>query len=133
MATRPCPYCAEEIQAEAVVCRYCRSRLVGLDPARWVRDHPERRVAGVAAAVAHGMAVPLGLVRLAFVLATFFHLAGLLVYVALWLVIPPRQGEPAVFERAVTRVRALLMDFFGGRNGAVPPPGDHTVPGGPRP
>ena len=50
---RPCPFCAEEIAAEAVRCPHCRSRLVALDPSAWHREHPERKVAGVAAALAH--------------------------------------------------------------------------------
>ena len=29
VATKPCPYCVEEIRADAVVCKHCRSQLVG--------------------------------------------------------------------------------------------------------
>ncbi len=72
--TRKCPYCAEEIAAEAVRCPYCRSRVAALDPARWYRDHPGRRLAGVAAAIGHAVALPVSGVRLGFVVLTFVHL-----------------------------------------------------------
>ena len=108
--TRKCPYCAEDIRPEAIRCPYCRSRIAALDPARWYRDHPERRLAGVAAASAHALAFPLTFVRVGFVVLTFVHLLGPFVYGALWLVIPFRPGEPSPLERAV----GALRDWFGG-------------------
>src|SRR4029450_10027432 len=64
---------------------HCRSRLVGFDLSDWYRDHPERKAAGVAAAMAHALAVPVVLMRVAFVVATLFvfHI-GPFVYGALW-------------------------------------------------
>jgi phage shock protein C len=119
--TRKCPYCAEDIRPEAIRCPYCRSRIAALDPARWYRDHPERRLAGVAGAIAHAMAFPLTVVRVGFIVLTFLHLLGPLVYGALWLVIPFHPGEPSPLERAV----AALRDWFTrlGRPGRAGTPG----------
>jgi len=118
--TRKCPYCAEEIRTEAIRCPYCRSRIAALDPARWYRDHPERRLAGVAAAVAHALALPLVAVRVGFVVLTFVHLLGPLVYGALWLVVPFAPGGLAPLPRAI----AALQGWFGmtGDGPSAPPP-----------
>ena len=48
-----------------------------------------RMIAGVAAAVAEGLGLSVGLVRLVFVLTAFFGL-GELVYIVLWLLLPKR-------------------------------------------
>lgn len=95
-ATR-CPYCAEQIRAEAIRCPHCRSRLNSFDRQGWHRDHPEARVAGVAAAISHVFHVPVTVVRLGFVMLTFMHLLGPILYVFGWLAIPqtPERGSLA--------------------------------------
>ena len=105
---RTCPFCGEQIRTAATRCRYCRSRLTTLDPERWYRDHPERRVAGVASAVARALAVPVGAVRLGFIVLTFVHLIGPLLYGALWLLIPFAPGGDAPFGRLVVWARDVL-------------------------
>ena len=106
--TRRCPYCAEDIPAEAVRCRYCRSRLVTFDPAGWYRDHPGHRLAGVSAALAHALALPVGAVRIGFIVLAFVHLIGLFVYGGLWLAIPFRPGEGSLLERVLGRAKDLV-------------------------
>jgi len=114
--TRKCPYCAEDIRTEAIRCPYCRSRIAALDPARWYRDHPERRLAGVAAAVAHALAFPVSWVRVGFIVLTFLHFLGPVVYLALWVVLPFQPGGPALLERAI----ATVQGWFPGSG--TPPP-----------
>jgi phage shock protein C len=120
-----CPYCAEEILAEASRCRYCRSRLVTFDSDRWHRSHTDRRLAGVCAALAHALAVPTAAVRLAFVVLTFFHLLGPLLYVGLWLIIPRRAGDESQLERLFRLGQSLAATLSGRRGG---PPGAPIVP-----
>ena len=117
----PCPYCAEDIRSEAIRCPHCRSRLKGLDPTTWHRDHPERRVAGVSAAVAHGLGVSLPAVRMGFVVLTFFHLLGPALYGLLWLITPSRPGEKPPFEQGIACARDAAERFARGSGGGTMP------------
>jgi len=124
---RKCPYCAEEISVDAVRCRYCRSYVMSTQVAgRWHRAHPERRLAGVAAALAHGLGLPLAAVRAGFIVLVFFHLLGGFLYAALWLVIPAAPGEDSALDRGLLRARDAIDSFLElwtgrPRGGGAPP------------
>ncbi|HYD49247.1 MAG TPA: PspC domain-containing protein [Terriglobales bacterium] len=115
--TKRCPYCAEEIQAAAVRCRYCRSRLTSFDTENWFRDHPEARLAGVCAALAHALVVPLPAVRLAFVIFTLITHIAPVAYLVLWLVVPPRPGA----ESAIERLLRNGLELFDSTSRSGPP------------
>jgi phage shock protein PspC (stress-responsive transcriptional regulator) len=62
---------------------------------RLVRD-PYTRLGGVASGLSHYLGIDVSLVRLAFVLFTFFSGVGLLVYLLAWLVVPRAEHWPPV-------------------------------------
>ena len=117
-----CPYCDEEIRSEAIRCRYCRTRLTSCDAGRWHRSHADARLAGVCAALGAALAVPVAAVRLAFVVFSFFHLIGPLLYGMLWLIIPKRPGEDSLLERTLWRVLDLAATLSGRHNRPPTPP-----------
>lgn len=125
-ATRACPFCAEPIQAEAIKCRWCRSRLAGGlgDPGEWHRGYGDRKLAGVCAAVAHNLSVSVTAVRAAFLLLALLHGFGLVLYAVLWFVLPEAPGGRSGFDRVLDAGRELFGVSEGRRSGPAPPHDD---------
>jgi phage shock protein PspC (stress-responsive transcriptional regulator) len=112
--TKRCPFCAEEIRSVAVRCPHCRSRLASFELEGWHRGHDDARLAGVATAVAHSLSLPVGAVRLGFALLSLVHLIGAMAYGALWLIVPPRAGEPSLLEEGLARAGVWARWLAGG-------------------
>ena len=75
------------------------------------RNRPERRLAGVCAAVSDQLALPLPLVRASFLIGAFIPAVNslvILLYLALWFVTPPALGARSALDRAIAAIRDLL-------------------------
>ncbi|MGI8906832.1 MAG: PspC domain-containing protein [Candidatus Sumerlaeaceae bacterium] len=92
MATsKQCPYCLEQIHAQATRCRYCRSWLFG-NPLQneWYRS-PDGRLGGVCQGLGEQFNMSPTPLRLVFVLTAVFGAGiGLVAYVVLWAIMPLR-------------------------------------------
>jgi hypothetical protein len=57
-------------------------------------------------------------VRVAFIVLTFLHFVGPVVYLALWVIVPYTPGGTSAFERGV----ATVQGWLGSGGSGTPPP-----------
>src|SRR3712207_1668952 len=74
------------------------------------RSTSNKMIAGVAGGIAEGFGWDPTLVRLGFVLLTLFHGGGLLLYLAMWLLMP-KAGEISLARQAAANVGTNLETF----------------------
>lgn len=97
---KKCPYCAEEIQDEAIKCKHCGTnlRVSELTGKRLYRSRNDRQLAGICGGLGDYFSFDSTWIRVAWVIVTFLSAGlALLVYFVLIFIIP---NEDQLRQRA---------------------------------
>jgi phage shock protein C len=100
-----CNYCGKVIADDSCLCAYCGKRMAGVVARkRLVRPREGRKIAGVCAGFAEYFDLDVTLVRVVWVVCSLFGLAGVVAYVAAWIVMPEEPKMALLPEAAADKV-----------------------------
>ncbi|MGB8952347.1 MAG: PspC domain-containing protein [Candidatus Aminicenantales bacterium] len=107
-----CPYCCEEVSADALKCRWCGSTIrAWRAESNWSRDLPGRWLLGVANMLAHRTNLSVQIWRVLFVLSTFIYGIGPLLYLTIWALTPGKVNEEAPLKLGIQAFNDMIKDL----------------------